>query len=166
MKKVNNAGTVNHTAQKDTGCSSILSKKSMPSGNKKSKRLKEKEIENINIPCFRAIEGTAFIVTTPSRNIGILREASNINKVNLPDVEIVYIYNGSEIIFYFGFKNNVMIKNPLVLKGEALGLPSGCTDKDRILKAIQESPDILDELYWGDIIEKYLLDQVCEYMGY
>ena len=115
---------------------------------------------------FRVEEGTSFVVTTESQNIYALQKASEKYRVNMPDVEIIIIYNGNTFDFYFGLENNIMIKNPLSLSGQSVCLPTYCEDPVKVRRAVQcllSHINHLDGICWNGMVKKYLEEKGIEY---
>lgn len=105
-------------------------------------------------------EGLAFISTTESKNVGVLKEASEKYHVDIPDAKYIIICTDEEIDCYHELVGYGMTEF-------AFGIPNDLQDDgDELRHLVMELlANNIDNMSWGDILESYLSELGIDYEG-
>lgn len=131
---------------------------------KAKKNLKEKESMCSRIS-IKVETGFAFIATTESRNIEVLRKAAEKYGVDIPDARFIMIYNcdNGMLEYYHELENYCVTEFTFGVEGQGLGIARGSEDKEDIRKrAIALLANNIDNMDWSGILEAYLAEEgIC-----
>lgn len=113
-------------------------------------------------------EGMAFVVTTESDNIDVLREASEKYGVHIPDVKFIVVCYDDLFELYYELEGYGRTENafacPWSSVNQANGFPENCREQENArLNVMSIIAENMDNLYWGDILTEYLAEDGIDY---
>lgn len=123
---------------------------------------------------FTVDEGLSFTVTTRSKNVKVLKEASEKYHVDIPDAKYILVCNDEQIDYYHELVGYGVTEFAFGIPTDSLedyselvgcGVTTASPEVSDRLKSLALTllENNLDNMYWGNILEQYLCEMGIDY---